>query len=643
MFKPYENEIEYVYSDISVAFINYGKKHFSDKYPFVSFQRLDLEKEATPQGFENDGVDLVLATDVVHATKDIGRTLRNIKQLLKRNGILILNETTQFQPLNSLTFGLLDGWWAFEDEEHRSPHGPLLSEIQWQKMLREEGFKRVLVFGGPKGEEIELGQRILVAESDGVVSIKQERENLPGKKVIENRRRVESKNSRENIVFQQVANTLGVAKEDLDPETPFSELGVDSILAVNIINQINEALETSLRSTDLFNFSTLESLITHIEADYGDPVVPEKIDRAIPEISQGLDIAVIGMSGRFADADNLGEFWDNLSSGLDSVREIPASRWQSHVSSGSGNWGGFLKHVDQFDPLFFNISPKEAELMDPQQRLFLEESWKALEDAGYSPKKLSTKKRAVFVGCKPGDYEKRIGEAEEGDVTHSFMGNAASILSARISYLLNLKGPSIAIETACSSSLVAIHMACESMALGHGEMALAGGVCVWTTPGFHTFAKKAGMLSPSGKCKTFDQGADGFVPGEGVGVILLKPLRAAVRDGDHIYGVLKATGLNQDGKTNGITAPNGLSQTALINEVYSRYNINPETISYIEAHGTGTPLGDPIEINALIDAFGAYTEKVNFCAVGSVKTNIGHTAAAAGVAGVIKVLLCMQH
>lgn len=363
-------------------------------------------------------------------------------------------------------------------------------------------------------------------------------------------------------------------------------------------------------------------------------------------------IAVIGMSGRFAGADNLSDFWENLSGGKDSVVEVPEDRWDAGKyfdpnPEGCGNktnckWGGFLENIDKFDPLFFNISPAEAEHMDPQQRLFLEESWKAMEDAGYSPTALSGRKCGVFVGVGKGDYRHGPKTSRNRINAHHLMGSATSILAARISYILNLTGPSIAMDTACSSSLVAIHQACQSIINGDSEMALAGGVCLLTTEELFIMAGKAGMLSPTGRCRTFDNSADGFVAGEGVGVLLLKPLKKAIEDGDCIHGVIKGGGINQDGKTNGITAPSAKSQIKLEKEVYNRYGINPESISYVEAHGTGTKLGDPIEVSALSEVFGTYTDKKRYCAIGSVKTNIGHALAAAGVASVIKVILALN-
>ena len=373
---------------------------------------------------------------------------------------------------------------------------------------------------------------------------------------------------------------------------------------------------------------------------------------AIATTSQTSDIAVIGMSGRFPGAGNLREYWANLASGRDSIGEIPADRWDVDRYYDPDpqipdkmycKQGGFLENIDQFDPLFFNISPKEAELMDPSQRLFLEEAWRAFEDAGYGDNALSNLKCGVFVGATNSDYGKKLTSTGLENTAEAFTGLAASILSARISYFLNLLGPSIAMDTACSSSLVAIHQACRSILSGDCEMAVAGGVMLMFTPDLLIKTSRIGMLSPTGRCRAFDQSADGAVFSEGVGVVVLKPLWEALRDRDYIYGVIKGSGINQDGKTNGITAPSALSQTRLELEVYRRSGINPDTITYIETHGTGTALGDPIEIKALKEAFQEYTSRKQFCAIGSVKANIGHTAMASGIASLIKVLLALKH
>ncbi len=361
-------------------------------------------------------------------------------------------------------------------------------------------------------------------------------------------------------------------------------------------------------------------------------------------------IAVIGMAGQFPQAKNLQEFWRNLSQGKDCIEEIPANRWAvSDYFDGSGKvaqktvckWMGALDDVDQFDPLFFNIAPAEARLMDPEQRLFLQNVWHCLEDAGIPASSLAGSKCGVFVGCASGDYGQRLGA--ERLTAQGLMGGSASILAGRISYFFNLQGPCLSIDTACSSSLAAVAQACDSLVAGTSNLALAGGAYVMAGPSMHIMTSQAGMLSKTGRCHTFDQSADGFVPGEGVGVVLLKRLSDAQRDGDKIVGVIKGWGIKQDGKTNGITAPSVNSQIALEKEIYERFAINPKNISLVEAHGTGTKLGDPIEVEALTQSFGAYTDKTQFCALGSVKANIGHGLTSAGIGGLIKVMLCMEH
>ncbi|MDM5187018.1 SDR family NAD(P)-dependent oxidoreductase [Bacillus sp. DX4.1] len=364
------------------------------------------------------------------------------------------------------------------------------------------------------------------------------------------------------------------------------------------------------------------------------------------------EVAIIGMSCRFPGAKNKDEFWNNLANGVSSIKEVPKERWDSKayydpdlkkLDKTNCKWGGFLEDIDQFDSLFFNISGKEAELSDPQQRLLLEESWNALEDAGYANDYIGNKKCSVFVGISNGDYVDKMNELGVPKEAQSFWGNHNSVSVARISYFLNLKGPSIAIDTACSSALVSTHMGCQSIASGESELVLTGGAFINVTPKFFIASSNANMLSPEGKSAAFDNNANGFVPGEGVVMFVLKPLDAALEDGDHIYGVIKSSGTNQDGRTNGITAPSTISQTELEQFVYEKGNINPETITYVETHGTSTKLGDPIEIEALTNAFCKYTDKKQYCAIGSVKTNIGHAATAAGGASLAKVLLSLKH
>jgi acyl transferase domain-containing protein/acyl carrier protein/NADP-dependent 3-hydroxy acid dehydrogenase YdfG len=361
-------------------------------------------------------------------------------------------------------------------------------------------------------------------------------------------------------------------------------------------------------------------------------------------------VAIIGMSGRYPQANNLEQYWENLTQGKNSIVEIPSSRWDVNQYYDSNpakpnkvysKWLGMLDDVDCFDPLFFQISPAEAEKMDPQHRIFMEESYKAFEDAGYSNQRLSNVKCGVYLGIMSSEYTLLLAKSNSSTVDTT--GNSYAIGAARIAYYLNLKGPAIPIDTACSSSLVAIHLACQGLLNGEINLALAGGVSLYLIPETYLGMCQAGMLSPQGQCKTFDDTANGFVPGEGVGAVVLKRLSDAEADKDHIYGVILGSGINQDGKTNGITAPSVNSQIELERDIYTKYDINPESITYIETHGTGTKLGDPIELEALSTVFKEKTSKKNYCALGAVKSNIGHVSGAAGVASVQKVLLSMRH
>ncbi|MDJ0661417.1 MAG: beta-ketoacyl synthase N-terminal-like domain-containing protein [Crocosphaera sp.] len=362
-------------------------------------------------------------------------------------------------------------------------------------------------------------------------------------------------------------------------------------------------------------------------------------------------IAIIGLGCRFPQAKDLESFWELLKQGKDGIREVPRDRWNVEdfydpqpVTPGkmSTRWGGFLEQVDQFDPGFFQISPRETEQIDPQHRLFLEVAWEALENAGIIPSHISGSPTGVFVGINNSDYS-RMTESVDLINAYSPIGTDTCIVANRLSYILNLKGPSLAINTACSSSLVAIHYACQSLRLHESNLCLAGGVSLILLPEVTIAFSQARMMAADGRCKTFDAAADGYVRGEGCGVIILKRLSDALRDGDHIQGIIRGSAINQDGLTNGLTAPNGPSQQAVMRQALKNADLQPNQISYIEAHGTGTPLGDPQEFRSITTVFKQGRQPEQPCWVGSVKTNIGHLESAAGMAGIIKTVLCLQH
>jgi acyl transferase domain-containing protein len=364
-------------------------------------------------------------------------------------------------------------------------------------------------------------------------------------------------------------------------------------------------------------------------------------------------IAIIGIGLRFpGGANDLSSFWQVLAEGKDAIGEIPPDRWDRDayfdpdpLRPGKMNvrHGGFLDGVDQFDAQFFSISPREAASMDPQQRLLLEVCWEALEHAGESPASLADTQTAVFVGLANGDYFRMLYADPEQIDRYAASGNGFSLASGRLSYLLGVHGPSVTIDTACSSSLVALHLACQSLRLGECSIALAGGVNLMLSPELHINLAKVRVLAPDGRCKSFSAAADGYARSEGCGIAVLKPLSAALADRNRILAVIRGSAVNQDGRSAGITAPNGPAQEAVIRAALKNAGVSPEDVTYVEAHGTGTALGDPIEVQALAAALGQHRAPGRPLLVGALKSNIGHSEAAAGVAGLAKAILVLQH
>ncbi len=377
-------------------------------------------------------------------------------------------------------------------------------------------------------------------------------------------------------------------------------------------------------------------------------------DEATDEIEEisSKDIAVIGMAVNLPQASDFDKFWGNMRNGIDCVTEFPDSRRTDadrylrfknmSVKDVKYREGAYLEEIDKFDYKFFNISPKEAALMDPNQRLFLQTAWEAIEDSGYGSRRIEGSETGVYVGYVSGlEYKQFISEVEPSSTVASIPGNITSVIAGRLSYILDLKGPSVMVDTACSSSLVAVHMACMGLRNGDCEMAIAGSVKLSFLP--VQTGDKFGIESGDSRTRAFDDSSDGTGMGEGVIAVLLKPLSKAVRDGDRVYGVIKGSAVNQDGRSIGLTAPNAAAQEKVILKALKDAGINPETISYIETHGTGTKLGDPIEIDGITRAFRNYTRKNQFCAIGALKTNIGHLDNASGIAGLVRAILAMDN
>ncbi|HEX6564545.1 MAG TPA: SDR family NAD(P)-dependent oxidoreductase, partial [Chthoniobacterales bacterium] len=484
--------------------------------------------------------------------------------------------------------------------------------------------------------------------------------------------------------------TMRVLQMELppDPQTEFSRLGMDSLMAVDLRNRLQQTFEgqTHLPYALAFQYPSVTAvakyLVEHLEtipqpgaaeddpmpaislaagndAPQTEPHLPERIpmptnlgsyqgktaDSTRAQANKFEPIAVIGMSGRFPGAPNVDSFWRNLTEGRSSITKFPQDRIseqgpkQMRDGTAEELWGGFLEKIDEFDAAFFKIARAEAEQLDPQHRIFFEEAWRALEDAGYSRSSLAGSNSGIFVGAGPSNYYDQISEP----AAHTLVGNLGAGLTGRLSYLLDWTGPSLVVETACASSFSAIHLACASLTRGDCDLALAGGVHVAATPKVFMALARMGLLSPTGQSRTFDASADGWVASEAVGAVILKRLTDAEQDGDHIYGVIRGCGVNQDGAKNGLTSPKAEAQVALQTRIYREAGINPESIDYLEVHGLSSLLGDEIELFALKQSFAAFTQKKSFCAIGTLKPNIGHPFFAAGAASLLKVLLALKH
>ncbi|UJF34777.1 SDR family NAD(P)-dependent oxidoreductase [Paenibacillus hexagrammi] len=701
---PYREHIgEYCYTDVSRAFLIHAEKEYGPENPYLTYRIFNVEQPVGEQNIELGAYDLAIAANVLHATTHIRHTLRNAKALLRKNGQLLLNELITNSLFAHLTFGLLEGWWLYEDPALRIPGCPGLSAQAWRKVLEGEGFHSVC-FQIPEANG--LGQQIITAASNGAVRQKQgfkpeewpawKKDNkaaseaaVPVEVKVVQKKNVKQAGGKAADSLQEkstayikklVADTLKFPVDKIDTAEPLERYGIDSLLVVQLTNTMRKVFN-HVSSTLFFEYQTIDALVGHFMKTQRDSLLallgeeeaqtfeeipgidetaaplayrlpvpmPRRGGRFLqhssvgteanaPRVSEVRDIAIIGLAGRYAQANNIAELWEHLKTGSNCITEIPKDRWDwkqyYHEEKGKkgyiySKWGGFIDDIDKFDPLFFKISPAEAEMMDPQERLFLEVVYAGIEDAGYTPLNLcESRKVGVFAGVMNANYP---------------TGVSYWSIANRISYLFNFQGPSLAVDTACSSSLTAIHLALESLYSGMSDCAIAGGVNLIVDPAHYMRLASMTMISPGDQCKAFGDQADGFVDGEGVGAVILKPLAKAIADGDHIYGVIKGSALNAGGKTNGYTVPNPHAQFQLVVDALKRAGVHPRTVSYLEAHGTGTELGDPIEIAGLTRAFEQETEEKQFCAIGSVKSNIGHCESAAGIAGMTKVLLQLKN
>ena len=460
----------------------------------------------------------------------------------------------------------------------------------------------------------------------------------------------------ENTIERICKEVMGFSS--INSDANFFDMGADSILLTQVYEKLDEVFPNKLTAAKLFALPSIRRLSYYLSelkerTDGGENVSDSIIKEDIGSYRND-DIAIIGIAVKMPMAEDINRFWDNVRNGVDCISKFPATR-KKDIEPYANNIGinnteiscvdgAYLENIDEFDYIFFNISPREASLMDPNQRVFLQTAWQAIEDAGYAGDKLAGSNTGIYVGFAANSkdsYQRMISEIDPSSLSESVPGNLSSIISGRLSYLLDLKGPSMVIDTACSSSLVSVHLACNSIISGECELAIAGGVKIHLLPLDNYM--KVGIEASDGRTKAFDERADGTGIGEGAAAIIIKKLNKAIKDGDHIYGVIKGSAVNQDGNSVGITAPNMAAQTDVIMAAWKNAGVDPETITYIEAHGTGTKLGDPIEIEALQNAFKVSTGKRNFCAISSLKSNIGHLYEAAGIAGIAKAIMSLKH
>jgi amino acid adenylation domain-containing protein len=692
---------EYWFTDLSTYFFQQAREKLGAP-GFVRYGLFDIDKPPAAQGHPPHSYDLVLAANVLHNASDLHAALGSIRGLLRPGGYLVLLEGTSNTPWQWATIAFLEAVGSYADERAESDQ-PLLAADEWRRALDEGGFAEVQAFpsrsvaadGELAGFLQAMPQHVIAARGPaGVSRFRPDelaqflRERLPGHMVpqryvlldrlpltangkvdlaalprenaapaAEERRVVLPGSETEERILRIWREVLGV--EQLSISDNFFEVGGDSLLMTAVLRKLNQTQRPPLTTAELFAYPTVQSLAEYLspgsKLPKGRPAA--RLERAAPEAGLGSsDIAVIGLAGRFPDARNVTELWENVAAGHSSVRRFTdAELLEAGVSPEElaqpsyVRAGVVLEGIDQFDASFFGFTPREAEIMDPQQRFLLECAVEALETAGY-PNERHAGRIGVFVGKGTSRYflEHVLPHPEivqKLGLMTVLNVNEKDFAATLVSYKLNLTGPSLNINTACSTSLVAVHAACRSLLDGDCEIALAGGVSFVSTLERSGYLHHEGQItSPDGLCRAFSDDANGTVFGNGAGLVVLKPLAAALRDRDTIHAVIKGTAINNDGSLKaGYNAPSLHGQAEAISGALARAGVSPDSIQLLEAHGTGTNLGDPIEFGALRKVFGGPRPDGSRCALGSLKTNIGHLDSAAGVAGLIKVVEALKH
>lgn len=681
--------VEYVFTDISSSFVNAARERFGQSGAPLSFAVLDIEDAASAQRLRGQ-FDILIATNVLHATRRIAPVLEHCRALLCDGGVLMVNEACERKDIMTLTFGLSSGWWMFEDAEHRIAHSPLLKPQQWSQLLGDRGFVD-MQFIGDSPQTDAFGHFVCFAWA-GQASAGSGEEDAG-----RNRREPAAAAAGEavgsagdypapliapmaDLIRRHLSELQKIPLEELGDHVPFDRYGVDSIVALQLLDRLRTH-SPALSNDAVIQHNTIASLAQAMASSEGDreahtppqdPVltgtppppdaapphralsaVPREVrtadvpDREAARHSTG-DVAIVGISGRYPGAPDIDTFWAGLVAGRASFSPAPTGRWPATAPlSAAMQLGGYLEGIDHFDSLFFHVSPRDAQRMDPQERLLIEACWSALENAGYTPAALNRASESrggvgVFAATMYGHYE--LSAADEWARNQPASASSAYYaLANNVSRLMDFTGPSITVDSACSSALSALHLAMLHLHSGDCAAAIIAGVNLVLHPSHLASLDAMKMLSPRGECRVFAADADGFLVGEGVGAMVIKPLAAAQAQGDHIYAVVKATAANANGAT-ATAVPSATAQANVVQRALDKAALPPDGIDYVELQSTGSRLGDKAEIDALSHVFATPgVPRASPLLVGSVKPNIGHLEAAAGMAQLTKSVLQLHH